>query len=113
MAEHPVDRLFKIIALRKGADNAKSYTAQLLKECAAKCAKKFGEEAVEVVLAAVANDKKSLREESADVLYHLLVVWAACGVTPDEVYAALAAREKQSGLAEKAAREHKKKKRSA
>ena len=109
MAEHPIDRLFKIIASRKGADIEKSYTAQLLKAGAAKCAKKFGEEAVEVVLAAVAKDKRSLREESADVLYHLLVVWAACGVTPNEVYAALAAREKQSGLAEKAARKNKKK----
>ena len=110
MADHPIDRLFRIVTSRKGADVAKSYTAQLLKEGAAKCAKKFGEEAVEVVLAAVAKDKKSLREESADVLYHLLVVWAACGVTPDEVYATLAAREKQSGLAEKAARKNRKKK---
>ena len=110
MADHPIDRLFKIIQSRKGADITESYTAQLLKEGAAKCAKKFGEEAVEVVLAAVAKDKKSLREESADVLYHLLVVWAACGLTPQDVYAVLAAREKQSGLAEKAARRNKRKK---
>ncbi len=79
---HPIDRLFETIASRKGSDPAKSYTALLLKEGPAKCAKKFGEEAVEVVLAAVAKDKKSLAAESADVLYHLLVVWAACGVTP-------------------------------
>jgi phosphoribosyl-ATP pyrophosphohydrolase len=107
MAEHALDRLYKIIASRRGGDVTKSYTAQLLKEGAAKCAKKFGEEAVEVVLAAVAQDKKALTEESADVLYHLLVVWAACGVAPKDVYAALAAREKQSGLAEKAARKSK------
>ncbi|MBV9420934.1 MAG: phosphoribosyl-ATP diphosphatase, partial [Alphaproteobacteria bacterium] len=98
-ANHAIDRLFKTIASRKGGDPAKSYTASLLKEGPAKCAKKFGEEAVEVVLAAVAKDKKSLTAESADVLYHLLVVWAACGVTPDDVYAALRAREGQSGLA--------------
>ncbi|MBL6853565.1 MAG: phosphoribosyl-ATP diphosphatase [Alphaproteobacteria bacterium] len=105
---HAIDRLFATIASRKGGDPSKSYTALLLKEGAAKCAKKFGEEAVEVVLAAVAKDKKSLAAESADVLYHLLVVWAACGITPDAVYAALKAREGQSGLAERAARKRKK-----
>ena len=105
MADHALDRLFKIIASRKGGDVTKSYTALLLKEGPARCAKKFGEEAVEVVLAAVAKDKKALTEESADVLYHLSVVWAACGVKPKDVYAALAAREKKSGLAEKASRE--------
>ena len=107
MADSALDRLFKIIASRRGGDVTKAYTTLLLKEGAAKCAKKFGEESVEVVLAAVAKDKKSLIAESADVLYHLLVVWAACGVAPKEVYAALAAREKQSGLAEKSARKRK------
>ena len=107
MADHPIDALFKIVASRKGGDIKKSYTALLLKEGPAKCAKKFGEEAVEVVLAAVAKDKKSLAAESADVLYHLLVVWAACGVTPKDVFAHLAARQKQSGLAEKSARKNK------
>jgi phosphoribosyl-ATP pyrophosphohydrolase len=104
MTDHAIDRLYKVITSRKGADVKKSYTAFLLKEGPAQCAKKFGEEAVEVVLAAVAKDKRSLTAESADVLYHLLVVWAACGITPKSVYAALAAREKQSGLIEKAAR---------
>jgi phosphoribosyl-ATP pyrophosphohydrolase len=69
-----------------------------------KCAKKFGEEAVETVLASVSGDKQHLVAESADVLYHLMVLWAAAGITPDDVYAALRAREGQSGLAEKAAR---------
>ena len=104
---HAIDKLFATIASRKGGDPSKSYTALLLKEGPAKCAKKFGEEAVEVVLAAVAKDKKALAAESADVLYHLLVVWAACGITPDKVYAALKAREGQSGLQEKAARKTK------
>jgi phosphoribosyl-ATP pyrophosphohydrolase len=107
MSDHAIDRLYKIVASRRGGDAKKSYTALLLKEGPAKCAKKFGEEAVEVVLAAVAKDKKSLTAESADVLYHLLVVWAACGVAPKDVYEVLAAREKQSGLAEKAARKKK------
>ncbi|HWD26804.1 MAG TPA: phosphoribosyl-ATP diphosphatase [Rhizomicrobium sp.] len=101
---HAIDRLFATIASRKGGDPSKSYTAALLKEGPAKCAKKFGEEAVEAALAGVLKDKKALAAESADVLYHLLVLWAVNGITPDDVYAALAAREGQSGIAEKASR---------
>jgi phosphoribosyl-ATP pyrophosphohydrolase len=104
MTTHPIDRLFATIASRKGADPATSYTAKLLSKGKLKCAKKMGEEAVEVALAAVAEDKAALAAESADVLYHLLVLWAACDLDPQEVYAALAAREGQSGIAEKAAR---------
>ena len=104
MADHPLDRLYRTIVSRKGGDVTKSYTALLLKEGPARCAKKFGEEAVEVALAAVVKDKRALTEESADVLYHLLVVWASCGVRPKDVYASLAAREERSGLAEKATR---------
>jgi len=101
---HPVDRLFKTIASRKKADPSKSYTARLLKKGVAQCAKKLGEESVEAALAAVAKNKRALRAESADLLYHLLVVWSAVGIKPKEVYAELARREKQSGLQEKAAR---------
>ena len=104
MATHPIDKLFRAIAARKGGDPATSYTAALLKEGALKCAKKFGEEAVEAALAAATKDKKALTAESADVLYHLLVLWAASGIAPNDVYAALAAREGRSGLAEKASR---------
>ena len=105
MAEtHPLDALFATIAARKGADADASYTAGLLKDGVARCAKKFGEEAVEAVIAAVAKDREALTAESADVLYHLLVLWAASGIAPDDVYAALKAREGQSGLAEKASR---------
>jgi phosphoribosyl-ATP pyrophosphohydrolase len=105
--QHAIDRLFATIVSRRGGDPAQSYTAQLLAEGPAKCAKKFGEEAIEVVLAAVAKDKKALAAESADVLYHLLVVWAACGIAPADVYRTLKAREGQSGLAEKASRKRK------
>jgi phosphoribosyl-ATP pyrophosphohydrolase len=101
---HPIDQLFATIASRKGGDPKTSYTAQLLAAGAARCAKKFGEEAVEAALAGAMKDKKALTAESADVLYHLLVLWAACGVTPADVYAALKARESRSGLAEKVAR---------
>src|SRR6201986_871916 len=99
-----LDRLFATIAAPKGPAPASSYTAKLLAEGVEKCAKKFGEEATETVIAAISRDKTELAKESADVLYHLLVLWAASGITPEEVYAVLRAREGMSGLEEKAAR---------
>jgi phosphoribosyl-ATP pyrophosphohydrolase len=102
---HTIDHLFATIAARKEAGNSEqSYTAKLLSQGVEKCAKKFGEEAVETALAAVSGNKAHLAAESADALYHLLVLWAAAGITPDDVYAALKAREGQSGIAEKASR---------
>jgi len=102
-----LDRLFATIAARKGADPAQSYTAKLLAAGVEKCAKKFGEEATETVIAAIQKDKAELAKESADVLYHLLVLWAASGITPQDVYAVLKSREGQSGLDEKASRPNK------
>ena len=99
-----LDKLFATIASRKGGDAGTSYTAKLLAGGIEKCAKKFGEEATEAVIAAISRDKIELAKESADVLYHLAVLWAASGITPDEVYAVLRAREGRSGLEEKAAR---------
>ena len=99
-----LDRLFATIASRKGSDPGQSYTAKLLASGVEKCAKKFGEEAIEAVIAAIQKDKIELAKESADVLYHLLVLWAASGVTPEDVYAVLKTREGQSGLEEKASR---------
>ena len=104
MTTHPIDRLYALIASRKGADPAASYTAKLFAKGRGHCAKKLGEEAVETALAAVSEDKAALAAESADLLYHLLVLWAACGLAPQDVYAALAAREGRSGLDEKASR---------
>ena len=104
MTTHPLDRLFAVIESRKGADPNASYTAKLLSKGKLKCAKKLGEEAVETCLAAVAEDKHALANESADLLYHLMVLWAACDLTPGEVYAELEARSGTSGIAEKAAR---------
>ena len=103
MAE-TLDRLFATIASRKGGDPNTSYTAKLLAAGVEKCAKKFGEEATEAVIAAIQKDKTELAKESADVLYHLLVLWAASGITPQQVYAVLQSREGQSGLDEKASR---------
>jgi len=103
-APHPIDRLFAAIQSRKNADPASSYTAKLFAQGKLKIAKKLGEEGVETALAAVAQDNAALAAESADLLYHLLVLWAAAGLAPEDVYAALEARKKRSGLDEKAAR---------
>ena len=104
MTTHPLDRLFETIASRKGTDPNISYTAKLIDKGRLHCAKKLGEEAVETALAAVAQDTTALANESADLLYHLLVLWAACDLKPEQVYAALAAREARSGLEEKRSR---------
>ncbi len=103
--DHVIDRLFATIAARKNASPETSYTAKLLHQGVERCAKKFGEEAVEAALAAVSGNKAAITAESADVLYHLLVLWAACGIAPKDVYAALEAREGRSGLDEKASRQ--------
>ena len=96
-------RLCETIASRKSADPKGSYTAQLLAD-PARAAKKLGEESIETVIAALQADKAALAAESADLIYHWLVVLAAAGVSLDEVAARLEAREGTSGLDEKAAR---------
>ena len=96
-------RLEATIRSRAGADPAQSYTARLLADPAL-AAKKLGEEAVETVIAAVGQDRSALAAESADRLYHWLVLLAARGVTTGEVAAVLAGREGVSGHAEKASR---------
>jgi phosphoribosyl-ATP pyrophosphohydrolase len=96
-------RLVSTIESRKGGDVSTSYTAKLLSDPSL-AAKKLGEEAVEAVIAATQGDKAALAGESADLIYHWLVVLAAAGVSLDEVAARLEAREGTSGLAEKASR---------
>jgi phosphoribosyl-ATP pyrophosphohydrolase len=97
-------RLAATIASRQGADPATSHTAALLAKGPAKCAEKFGEEAIEAIIEAVRSDKPALTREAADVLYHLLVMLAASGVTLDQVLAELQQREGTSGITEKASR---------
>jgi phosphoribosyl-ATP pyrophosphohydrolase len=97
-------RLSAIIASRKGDDPASSWTAKLLAGGTPLAAKKFGEEAVETVIAAVQGDADALAAESADMLYHWLVLMAAAGVSLDDVAAKLEAREGRSGVEEKASR---------
>jgi phosphoribosyl-ATP pyrophosphohydrolase len=101
-----LDRLFATIAARRGADPSVSYTAKLFSQGRGRIAQKLGEEAVETVIAAVENSS-SLSNESADLLYHLLVLWADAGIAPAEIWAALESRIGTSGIAEKAARGNK------
>lgn len=99
-----IDRLCATIAARKGVDPNSSYTAQLLDKGATHCARKFGEEAVEAIIAATRSKPEELSAEAGDVLYHLLVTLQAAGVSADDVAAALRSREGMSGFDEKAAR---------
>lgn len=99
-----LDRLWQIIQSRRGADPQTSYTARLLARGRAKIAQKLGEEAVEAVIEGVRGDAEKLVGESADLLYHLLVLWADTGVVPDDVAAELRRREGTSGFAEKRGR---------
>lgn len=96
--------LEKRVKERASASAEKSYTRQLLDKGVAHCAKKFGEEAIEAVLAAVAEDRERMTGEAADVLYHLLVLLHARGITLAEIEALLETRTKKSGLEEKASR---------
>jgi phosphoribosyl-ATP pyrophosphohydrolase len=98
-----LDRLFATVASRRGADPGASYTAKLFSAGRARIAQKFGEEAVETVIAAASGDA-GLAGESADLLYHLMVLWADAGLAPGEVWAALESRVGISGIAEKASR---------
>jgi len=97
-------RLAETIAARTGADAATSHTASLLAKGPAKCAEKFGEEAVEAVIEAVRGDRKALVSEGADVLYHLSVMLAAQDLSILDVLGELERREGRSGIAEKASR---------
>lgn len=99
-----LDRLYAVITDRRTADPARSHSARLLSRGPAKVAQKFGEEAVECLIEAVAGNASALIGESADVLYHLMVMWVATGVSPDQVWAELTRREGISGVDEKAAR---------
>ncbi|UYN94971.1 MAG: phosphoribosyl-ATP diphosphatase [Enhydrobacter sp.] len=105
--EHVLDRLYVVINSRKGADPDTSYTARLFSRGRAQIAKKLGEEAVETLIEGIKGDRPKLVGESADMLYHLLTLWAASGVKPAAVWTELAHREGLSGLVEKAARKHK------
>lgn len=99
-----LERLAATIAARAQADPSASHTAALLAKGPRACAEKFGEEAVEAIVAAASGDRAGLTAEAADVLYHLQVLLAAAGVDWADVLAELERREGVSGIAEKASR---------
>lgn len=99
-----LERLFETIVSRKTADPTTSYTAKLFSRGRARIAQKIGEEAVETVIAASTNDTAHIVTESADLLYHLLVLWADAGIRPEQVWQTLESREGISGIAEKNSR---------
>src|ERR1700728_2807456 len=104
MAQFTLHDLEQRIGARAQAGAEISYTRSLIDKGVAHCAKKLGEEAVEVAIAAIAEDRSRVVEETADLLYHLLVVLNARGIALSEVEATLAERTRQTGLDEKAAR---------
>ena len=99
-----LDRRWQMIQSRRNADPQSSYTARLFARGRAKIAQKLGEEAVEAVIEGVGENSAALVAESADLIYHLLVLWAAAGVSPADVAAELARREGTSGIEEKRSR---------
>ncbi len=104
MANDTLERLEATIRARRQASADKSYTRQLLEAGSARCAKKLGEEAVETIIAAVHQDDAALKAETADLLYHLLVLLASRDIPFADVLAVLDGRVGTSGLDEKAAR---------
>lgn len=99
-----LDALYAVIESRRGGDPDTSHTARLFHRGLDKIAQKVGEEAVETAIEGVRGRRDGVVSESADLLYHLLVLWAASGVQPAEVWKALEGRQGISGIAEKAAR---------
>ena len=100
-----LSRLEETIQKRRVADPASSYVASLFAKGRAKIAQKLGEEAVETVIAAMADDKDEVTKEAADLVFHLGVLLAEMGLSFEDVLSELDRREGQSGLVEKAARE--------
>ena len=102
---HIVERLYRDVLERRGFDPQQSRTAKLWAAGRAKMAQKIGEEAVEVAIDATRNRKDAVVGESADLLYHLVVLWAEMGIAPDDVWREMARREKAYGIAEKVPKE--------
>ena len=103
MADHIIKTLFKTLNERKMFDKEKSYTAQLLNNPNL-LAKKIGEESTELIIDLVKNNKTGIINESADLLYHLLVSWVSLGIDPEEIWDELSKRTLKSGVEEKQSR---------
>jgi phosphoribosyl-ATP pyrophosphohydrolase len=100
-----LDRLYEAVLSAKRADPAKSRTARLLRSGRTKMAKKVAEEAVEVVIDAMHGSREAVVRESADLVYNLVVLWAALGVRPEDVWSEMSRRERLFGIAEKIGKE--------
>jgi phosphoribosyl-ATP pyrophosphohydrolase len=96
-----VDRLYEAVLAAKQGDPAGSRTARLLRAGRAKMAKKLAEEAVEVVIDAMHGHRDAVVRESADLIYHLVVLWVSSGLEPEDVWAEMKRRERLLGIAEK------------
>ncbi|TAN47934.1 MAG: phosphoribosyl-ATP diphosphatase [Rhodospirillales bacterium] len=104
MGPEILDELYQLIESRKDSDPETSYTAKLFAQGRLKIAQKLGEEAVETALAGAAQGPEAVASESADLLYHLLVLWAETNVKPADVWLKLAQRKGRSGIEEKNSR---------
>ena len=104
MTDFSLTKLEEIVAARAKASPEHSWTAKLVQHGQAMAAKKLGEEAVETVIAAISNDRENLVAESADLLYHLMVVLKIADIPLQDVMSELERRTSQSGLQEKAGR---------
>ena len=105
MSRRFLDELFSVIKSRKGADPETSYTAQIFEGGVEKMARKIGEESTEIIVAALRETPAHVVSESADLLYHLMILWAEQDITPEDVFDELASRAGTSGVEEKAARD--------
>jgi phosphoribosyl-ATP pyrophosphohydrolase len=104
VAASVLDRIWSVVMNRRNANPEVSHSARLLSRGTAKIAQKFGEEAIECLIEATRGDPDALVAESADVLYHLIVMWVDGGIRPEDVWQELHRREGMSGVAEKASR---------
>ena len=105
MSRRFVDELFDTIKSRQGDDPDESYTAHLFAGGSEEISRKIGEEATEVIVAALRETPAHVVSESADLMYHLMVLWAEQGISPDDVFEELAGRAGTSGIEEKNSRE--------
>lgn len=104
MTKHTLDKLFETIESRKGGDPSASYVASLFDKGTNKIAEKVSEETTEAIIEAVQGNTENLAAESADLLFHLMILWSDAGLKPDDIYKILDAREGTSGHVEKASR---------
>ena len=105
-----LERLYGVIRSRASSDPCTSYTAALFSEGPERVAQKLGEEAVETLIAGATGDVQKTIRESADLIYHLLVLWAISGISPEMVWGELESREGESGIEEKMSRKAQKSK---